>query len=306
MPGEIQQDVDAVIGDLAHGGIVCLAKNVSPRRKRLEAGLQFVLLLPVGVHKQLELAAVQVVAKGQGEAADRVSTEICGEHAEAQRPVGAKVVPVKVGRLAKRIGMLGRPLPMQPGHRLGILVGGVVERLQREAAPVGGATGKLEPAPEQGRARVGVAGRVHHGPSVVEQQIGVVGRERVSLFEEAQRAGLVAAQREVGHLPHCLDVVGIQREAACEGGLGLLVVVGAVQQMAKEVEYLEVVWPRLRRLFQHRDRLVVSVEHCEAAAEQEQSLSVGPVPREDLLCQLGGLGEVPRFGPFGGLAQQRL
>ena len=179
-----------------------------------------------------------MVAKGQGEAADRVSTEIRGEEANVQRPVGAKVVPVKVGRLAKRVGVLGRPLPMQPGHRLGILVGGVVERLQRDAAPVGGAAGKLEPAPEQGRARVGVAGRIHHGPSVVEQKVGVVGGERVSLFEQAQRVGLVAPESEVGHLPHCLDVVGIQPEAACEGGLGLLVALGVEQQMAKEVECL--------------------------------------------------------------------
>ena len=134
----------------------------------------------------------------------------------------------------------------------------------------------------------------------------MVGRECVSPLEEVQCVGLVAAQHEVGHLPHRLDVIGVQFEAATKGVLRLLVAAGKVKQMAKEIEHLNVVRLRLGRFFQRLDGLVVAVEHREAAAEQEQGIDIGLVPREELLRQLGGLGEVAGLGPFGGLEQQRL
>jgi|TARA_B100001105_G_scaffold57398_1_gene43856 hypothetical protein len=57
----------------------------------------------------------------------------------------------------------------------------------------------------------------------------VVGRECVSPLEEVQCIGLVAAQHEVGHLPHRLDKVGVQLKTAIEGVHGLLVAARVVE-----------------------------------------------------------------------------
>ena len=105
-----------------------------PCGKRLEIGLEFVLSLVVGIHEQLELLAVEMVAQNQREAADRVAAEIRGQKADSNRTVGAEVVVAEAARLAKRIGVPGRPLPVQPSQRSGILVGRVVKCLQRDAA----------------------------------------------------------------------------------------------------------------------------------------------------------------------------
>ena len=76
--------------------------------------------------------------------------------------------------------------------------------------------------------------------------------------------------------------------------------------MAEEIENLDVVRLRLDRFFQRLDGVVVTAEHREAAAQQKQRAGVGLVLREELLRQLGGLGEVTRLGSFGGLEQYLL
>lgn len=76
--------------------------------------------------------------------------------------------------------------------------------------------------------------------------------------------------------------------------------------MAEEIENLDVVRLRLDRFFQRLDVVVVTAEHREAAAQQKQCSGVGLVLREELLRQLGGLGEVTRLGSFGGLEQYLL
>ena len=76
--------------------------------------------------------------------------------------------------------------------------------------------------------------------------------------------------------------------------------------MAEEIENLDVVRLRLDRFFQRLDVVVVTAEHREAPAQQKQRSGVGLVLREELLRQLGGLGEVTRLGLFGGLEQYLL
>ena len=76
--------------------------------------------------------------------------------------------------------------------------------------------------------------------------------------------------------------------------------------MAEEIEDVDVVRLRLDRFFQRLDGVVVTAEHREAAAQQKQRAGVGLVLREELLRQLGGLGEVTRLGSFGGLEQHLL
>jgi len=76
--------------------------------------------------------------------------------------------------------------------------------------------------------------------------------------------------------------------------------------MAEEIENLDVVRLRLDCFFQRLDGVVVTAEHREAAAQQKQRAGVGLVLREELLRQLGGLGEVTRLGSLDGLEQYPL
>ena len=57
----------------------------------------------------------------------------------------------------------------------------------------------------------------------------MVGRKRVGPLEELQRVGLVAAEGEIGHLPHRLDMVGFQLKTAIEGVHGVLVAARVVE-----------------------------------------------------------------------------
>ena len=99
----------------------------------------------VGINEQVESFKVEVVAKQHGKPSNRVPAEIAGQHSESDPAIFRKIMVAKVKLTAEMIHVFFSPLKMNLSQLGRLLVGGVIQRLHRDAAPIGRAMVELQP-----------------------------------------------------------------------------------------------------------------------------------------------------------------
>ena len=89
-----------------------------------------------------------MVAKQHGKPADWVPAEIAGQHSESDPAIVRKIMVAKVKLTAEMIHVFFSPLKMNLCQLGRLLVGGVIQRLHRDAAAIGRAVVELQPLAE--------------------------------------------------------------------------------------------------------------------------------------------------------------